>query len=61
MDQIIVNGQEAVSVEEASKRLNKGIATIWRWIKANKITTVKYSDLTLVPLSEIHRLQQNNE
>ena len=42
--------------EEAAKRLGKGIATIWRWIRDEKILVVRIGGRTLVPSGEIERL-----
>lgn len=46
--------------EKAAELLNLGIATFWRWVKANKIITVRMGnpERVLVPESEIARLRQ---
>jgi len=44
--------------EEAAKLLVKGIATIWRWIRSDKILVVRIGGRTLIPKQEIERLQK---
>jgi len=46
------------SCEEAAQLLGWGIATIWRRIKSNDIIAVRLSGRTLIPKSEIERLQK---
>jgi len=45
------------SVDETAELLNKGVATIWRWIRDKKIIAVRFGDRTLIPESEIERLK----
>ena len=47
------------SVEEAAELTGLGVATIWRWINKGKIITVKLEGRTLVPKSEVERI--NND
>ena len=58
MPKFVVDSSEVLDVDEAAKQLGKGVATIWRWIKSNKIVTVRLSGRTLIPKSEIARLQE---
>ena len=58
MPKFVVDSSEVLDVDEAAKQLGKGVATIWRWIKSNKIVTVRLSGRTLIPKSEITRLQE---
>ena len=48
---------DAYVPEEAAELLGKGIATIWRWIRAKKILAVRIGGRTLIPETEIQRLQ----
>jgi len=48
----------AYGPEEAAKLLGKGIATIWRWLRDDKITAVRVGGRTLIPRKEIERLQK---
>ena len=45
--------------DEAAAQLGWGVATVWRWIRDQKIIVVRLGGRTLVPKSEIDRL--NNE
>jgi len=49
---------DAYGPEEAAKLLGKGIATIWRWIRSDKILVVRIGGRTLIPKQEIERLQK---
>jgi hypothetical protein len=55
--EIIVDGKAVNSVEDTAAALGKGVATIWRWIRDNKIETIKTVDRTYIPTSEIERLK----
>jgi len=48
---------DAYGPEEAAKLLGKGVATIWRWIRSEKILAVRIGGRTLIPKREIERLQ----
>jgi len=52
---------DAYAPEEAAKLLGKGIATIWRWIRDEKILVVRIGGRTLVPRREIERLQKEQD
>jgi len=49
---------DAYGPEEAAQLLGKGVATIWRWIRAEKILAVRIGGRTLIPEQEIKRLQK---
>jgi len=49
---------DAYGPEEAAKLLGKGEATIWRWIRSEKILVVRIGGRTLIPKKEIERLQK---
>jgi excisionase family DNA binding protein len=49
---------DAYGPEEAAKLLGKGVATIWRWIRDEKILAVRIGGRTLIPEKEIERLQK---
>ena len=49
---------DAYGPEEAAKLLGKGEATIWRWIRDEKILVVRLGGRTLIPKKEIERLQK---
>lgn len=49
---------DAYGPEETAKLLGKGIATIWRWIRDEKILVVRIGGRTLISKREIERLQK---
>ncbi len=49
---------DAYGPEEAAQLLGKGEATIWRWIRAKKVLVVRIGGRTLIPETEIERLQK---
>ncbi len=49
---------DAYGPEEAAKLLGKGEATIWRWIRDEKILVVRLGGRTLIPKKEIERVQK---
>jgi len=49
---------DAYGPEEAAQLLGKGVATIWRWIRDDKILAVRIGGRTLIPEKEIQRLQR---
>lgn len=51
---------DAYGPEETAKLLGKGIATIWRWIRSDKILVVRIGGRTLIPKKEIERLQKGD-
>jgi len=50
----------AYGPEEASKLLGKGIVTVWRWIRDDKIMAVRIGGRTLIPSQEIERLKKQD-
>jgi len=58
MPKVIVDMDDVVSVNDAAEQIGKGVATIWRWIKADQIHTVRLAGRTLIPKSEVERLKK---
>ncbi len=52
---------DAYGPEEAAKLLGKGIATVGRWIRDEKISVVRVGGRTLIPKREIERLQKEQQ
>ncbi|MBA7486752.1 hypothetical protein ES707_22313 [subsurface metagenome] len=50
--------EDLYDVDEAANLLSKGIATIWRRIRDDKIIVVRIAGRTLIPKSEIERLKK---
>ena len=57
MPKRVVDTGEFYDTEEAARLIGIGIATVWRWIKANKIIAIKIAGRTLIPKSEVERLK----
>jgi len=55
---VVVDMAEVCDVDEAAGLLGKGVATIWRWIKDNKIVVIRIGGRTLIPHSEIERIRK---
>lgn len=55
MTKLLVDVADLYGIEEAADQLGIGRATLFRWIKANKISPVKISRRTLIPKYEIER------
>ena len=51
---------DACGPEEAARLLDKGVATIWRWIRNDKILAVRIGGRTLIPNQEIKRLKKQD-
>ena len=51
---------DACGPEEAARLLDKSVATIWRWIRDDKILAVRIGGRTLIPNQEIKRLKKQD-
>ena len=49
---------DAYGAEEAARLLGKGVATIWRWLRDDKIIAIRLGGRVLIPRKEIERLQK---
>ena len=58
MTVIVIPSEELYTVEEASPLIGKSIPTIWRWIKAKKIITIRSRRNVYIPKAEIERLKE---
>ena len=61
MPKLLVDIGDLYGIEEAANQLGIGRATLFRWIKANKISPVKVNRRTLIPKYEIERAKLANE
>ena len=52
---------DAYGPEETAKLLGRGIATIWRWIRDDKILAVRVGGRTLIPEKEIERIKKERD
>ncbi len=46
---------------EAAQLIGIGYATLYRWIKAGKLTPIRIAGRTLIPKSEVERLKQEQK
>ena len=58
MPKIVVDTDEFYDTDEAAILIGMGVATVWRWIKAKKLIAVKIGGRTLIPKSEVERLNR---
>ncbi|MBM3119651.1 MAG: helix-turn-helix domain-containing protein [Chloroflexi bacterium] len=61
MPRLIIDTDELYSTDEATQLIGIGYATLYRWIKSGKLIALKLNHRTLIPQSEIKRLQQARE
>lgn len=61
MVKIILDFPDLFDTNEAADQLGIGYATLYRWIKTGKIIPVKGDGRTLIPKSEIIRLQKDRK
>lgn len=54
---IVVDTGEVYSAKEAADLIGIGYATIYRWIKDHKLIPIKLAGRTLIPKTEVERLQ----
>ena len=56
--QVEAEVEEGYGPEEVAEMLGKGIATIWRWLRDDKIAAVRVGGRVLIPRKEIERLRK---
>ena len=49
--------KDLFTVQEAAKKLNCGVATLWRRVKSGDLIAVKIGGRTYFPKSEINRIK----
>jgi excisionase family DNA binding protein len=57
MPTIVVHTDDLLALDDATHALGIGIATLYRWIKSGKITPLRLGHRTLIPKTEVDRLQ----
>ena len=55
---VVIDMNEVFTLQEATTKLNIGIATLFRWMKAGDITPLRIGNRTYIPKSEIERLNE---
>jgi len=61
MVKFIIESNDLFDVPEAAQLLGIGYATVYRWIASGKIIPVRMDNRTLIPRSEVERLQKEKE
>ena len=61
MPKITIDTNEVCEPAEAARLIGIGYATLYRWIKAGKLIPIRIAGRTLIPVSEIERLNKINE
>jgi excisionase family DNA binding protein len=56
---VTVEMKDLYDADEAAAALEKGVATVWRWIRDGKLSVVRIGGRTLVPQSEIDRARKS--
>lgn len=56
--EIRVTTSDLVSVQDAAKELGRPRLTIYRWIDAGKIISIKLGGILFIPTSEVERLKK---
>lgn len=56
--QVDAQVEDGYGPEEAAEMLGKGIATMWRWLRDDKIAAVRIGGRVLIPKKEIERLRK---
>lgn len=58
MAKILVDTDEVYNAVEAARKIGIGYATLYRWIKSGKLIAIKLAGRTLIPKTEVERLQK---
>ncbi len=58
MVKMIVDTDEVYTPQEVAGHLGKGIATVWRWIYAGKLVSVKVSGRVYIPKTEVDKAKK---
>lgn len=58
MPKIVVDTGEIYSAADAAQEIGIGYATLYRWIKKEKIIVVRLVGRTLVPKTEVERIKR---
>ena len=61
MPKLFVDTDELYDVNEAAEKLGISVPTAWRWIRDEKIIVIRLGRRTLVPRSEIKRLNPSED
>lgn len=61
MVKIVIDMPDLYDTNEAAQMLGIGYVTVYRWIKSGKLIPVRVDKRTLIPKSEIKRLNKTNE
>ena len=56
--QITIESGDLYSVSRAAKTLERPRITIYRWVKAGKVLSIKLGGVIFIPVSEVERLYE---
>ena len=59
--EIRITTSDLVSVQDAAKELERPRLTVYRWIDAGKIISIKLGGIIFIPKSEVERIKQENK
>ncbi|MBA7669820.1 hypothetical protein ES703_77954 [subsurface metagenome] len=59
LGEIKVLTDDIVTVPEAAKQLGKPKMTLYRWIEAGKIVSIKLGGILFIPVTEVERIKNN--
>ena len=59
MGKIVIDVPGLCDPNETAELLDVGPATVWRWIRSGKLIPINVGGRTLIPQSEIDRLNRN--
>ena len=59
MTKIVIDTDEVYELKEAADLLQIGIATLFRWMRNDKIVPLRIIGRTFIPKSEVERLRKD--
>ena len=59
--EIKVNTDDLVSIAQAARELGKPRLTVYRWVEAGKIVSIKLGGILFIPKTEVERLKKKKD
>lgn len=59
LEEIKIQTDDIITVPGAAKQLGKPKMTLYRWIDAGKIVSIKLGGILFIPVSEIERIKND--
>jgi len=60
LQEIKVQSADIITVPAAAKLLGKPKMTLYRWIDAGKVISIKLGGILFIPVTEVERLKNKN-